>query len=323
MDNDFSKTKKQNITLKKLSSIFGGILVFLSLTYIANYLWAERTKLLDWQFSITSLLLIAGGVLLYATVNLALSSSWVLLLNCFGSKKVDVRALKSIYATSQIAKYIPGNVAHVAGRHAMGRQLGISHIVLMSAAVYEVLGLGAASLGLGLLGSAVMSTEWPLPIPPLMLSISFLFLLVVYFFGVLFYSTWGSKFNGGLSLQRLDYKKTTIILLRALAQYFLFFIVSGFILLGIAYGFVDAVPAESVGLILIAFAISWVIGFITPGAPSGIGVREAIIVYMLQAAITPSVALMVAVIFRITTVLGDVVFLSADYLHKKKVASLI
>jgi len=316
LDNDSRKAQKQQIIMKKLPSILGGTLVLLSLVYIANYLWLERAKLLDWEFSILSLAFIVIAVFVYAAINLLLSSSWALLLNFFGPHPIDPKILRSIYATSQVAKYIPGNVAHVIGRHAMGRQLGISHTVLVTAAVYEILGLSTASIGIAVVGASAVSTEWPFLFSPTILSISFVVLLVMYCLGFLYYPRLTNIFSKSVVLQKKDYKKTVIVTLQTLLRYFVFFMASGCILLSVSLSLIGSIPSELIGLLLITFAVSWVVGFITPGAPSGIGVREAIIVYMLQSTMPPAVALMTAVIFRITTVLGDVLFLAVNHIYK-------
>ena len=46
----------------------------------------------------------------------------------------------------------------------------------------------------------------------------------------------------------------------------------------------------------------------TPGAPAGIGVREAVIVVLLSPLVGGSVAALSALLYRLVTVSGDVVF---------------
>jgi len=315
VENTSSKTsgsdKKRGLTISKLSSVVGGILVILSLAYIGNFLWLERAKLLAWDFKASSLAFMVIGIFLYAAINLLLSSSWVILLKCFGLKVIDEPSLRSIYAVSQIAKYIPGNVAHIAGRHVMARELGPSHAVLVCSAIYEILGLCTAALAVGFIGVLVIGAEWPL-------AVALAIALSIYFLGLFFYPALVRKIGSELVFETLNYKNRFTALSQALVYYVIFFIAAGFVLLGIVLGFVGSISLPSIGLVLIAFSVSWIVGFITPGAPSGVGIREAIIVFMLQAPLTPAVAIVVAVVFRITTVLGDVLFLSADYYFKNR-----
>lgn len=67
-----------------------------------------------------------------------------------------------------------------------------------------------------------------------------------------------------------------------------------------------------------AYAASWIIGFVTPGSPGGIGVREALLILILQMYISESQAVTLALVFRIITTLGDILFFfSSSYLNVK------
>jgi len=313
-------SKNQNPALKNLSTVLGRVLVVLSLVYVANFIWIERAKLADWQLNSNSLIIFVVGVFLYAMNNFLLSSSWVMLLNFFGSGPINEAALRSVYATSQIAKYIPGNIAQFVGRHVMGRGLGVNHATLVLASIYEILGLCVTAIGVGVVGGFALGigVEWPFTVSLTFLLAGFICFILLYYLGPFFFPILLKKFDIGFEIQNFEYIKCTLLLSRILFRYFAFFVCAGTILLGIAFSFVKPPPTDHIGLLLIAFSVSWVAGFITPGAPSGIGVREAIIVYMLQAAITPSMALMVAMLFRVITILGDVLFLFIDHLYKKE-----
>jgi len=60
------------------------------------------------------------------------------------------------------------------------------------------------------------------------------------------------------------------------------------------------------------FAWSWIAGYITPGAPAGLGVREAVLVSALTPLYGASVAVGLTVSLRVVTTMGDgLVFLIA------------
>jgi len=52
-------------------------------------------------------------------------------------------------------------------------------------------------------------------------------------------------------------------------------------------------------------AVAWVAGFVVPGAPAGLGVREAVLVAGLGHLTSPGVALALPLLLRLVTVLGD------------------
>jgi uncharacterized membrane protein YbhN (UPF0104 family) len=54
-----------------------------------------------------------------------------------------------------------------------------------------------------------------------------------------------------------------------------------------------------------AFASSWILGFLAPGAPAGLGIREAILSAWLSGALPPAQVVMLVVALRIATSVGD------------------
>jgi glycosyltransferase 2 family protein len=97
-----------------------------------------------------------------------------------------------------------------------------------------------------------------------------------------------------------------------------FFTIAGFILFwttSIALGKWDAISLYTA---LFAFAISWLLGTITPGAPAGVGIRESIIILILSPYIGGPSSILVSLLMRIVTMLGDAAFfLVILYLEKK------
>ena len=80
------------------------------------------------------------------------------------------------------------------------------------------------------------------------------------------------------------------------------FVMLGSALAALAFIVADP-PLTIVPMAIGAFALSWVAGFLVPGAPAGLGVREGVLVALLS----PSVdrALPIVLGFRLATTLGD------------------
>ena len=66
-----------------------------------------------------------------------------------------------------------------------------------------------------------------------------------------------------------------------------------------------APPDTPWGRAVPAFALAWVAGFLTPGAPAGLGIREALLVAGTAPLYGPGTALSAALALRLVTVLGD------------------
>jgi uncharacterized membrane protein YbhN (UPF0104 family) len=75
-----------------------------------------------------------------------------------------------------------------------------------------------------------------------------------------------------------------------------------------AWVFVEAVSAGAVpafGFLLGAYALAWLVGFIVPFAPSGLGVREATFVALLAPTIGAAPATALGVGLRLANLAGD------------------
>jgi uncharacterized membrane protein YbhN (UPF0104 family) len=68
------------------------------------------------------------------------------------------------------------------------------------------------------------------------------------------------------------------------------------------------ISAEYWPALIALFAIAWTAGVITPGAPSGIGIREAVLVAGLSPVASPAGAVLIAGLLRLISVVGDVLF---------------
>jgi hypothetical protein len=177
----------------------------------------------------------------------------------------------------------------------MGRLAGVSHSHLAVAALYEIIGLVSAALmitligGRGALEQFTSITWWIYGLP---------FIIIGYLA-----TPWLLK-----RFRPDTPSASPLLMLRPLLYYVLFFLVSG-IALAVIGVYSDSFSQDSDYLIILsAFAIAWSVGFLTPGAPSGIGIREAILIILLSPSTGDANALMLALVFRLVTIAGDSIF---------------
>jgi len=85
---------------------------------------------------------------------------------------------------------------------------------------------------------------------------------------------------------------------------------------------VFAIPNADVLLLTGVFAAAWVIGFVSPGAPAGLGVRELVLILALTPLYGKEVSIGLAGIVRLLTTVGDGVFFLAglSLFHKQGMA---
>ena len=61
-------------------------------------------------------------------------------------------------------------------------------------------------------------------------------------------------------------------------------------------------------LIIGGYAFAWAVGFVVPGAPAGLGIREATLLTLLSSIFSSADLLLGILVFRMINTLGDMVF---------------
>jgi uncharacterized membrane protein YbhN (UPF0104 family) len=295
---------------KKSARILGAFLTVFAIGY-AVYLISKDAPRLKEDFSNLRFIgLIGAASFLYACLGPLLALAWMMLLRTFGPHRLPFRLVLRIYGTSQILKYVPTNVLHVVRRHVETRAAGADHLTLVWASFLEGLLLVCAAAGVTALFAA--------PLLDRVFQVASSGSLSVY-------AILSGAIAGGILLalvaRRLSKEfqnlkwRFLISAIEALVLYASFFLLNGFILsflaIGSGYGTLSHIPYIT-GLV----AAAWVAGFLTPGAPGGIGIREVILINGLQPLGYGTAGASIAVAYRIVTVLGDCGFAFGSSLAK-------
>lgn len=234
--------------------------------------------------------------IIYGAANLLLARSWWHLLQHY-SLPILQRASIRIFGISQLAKYVPGNIFHLAGRQALGMAAGLAPGVLAKATAWE----------LGLLAVAGAQFCWlALPLMmPLIPEFICLFLLI------------GSIAITGVTLKSIFGRQVACSFLWQI----LFLLVSGtvFTILLIVISGSEGLTVLHLLTIGGAYIIAWLAGLVTPGAPAGVGVREFILLFMLNGVVGEISLLMAVLLGRLVTVAGDLVFFLVAYAVPAKI----
>ena len=241
--------------------------------------------------------------------------AWWRLVSSLAPTSVPVRNAIVTYAVSQYGKYLPGNVAHYAIRHAWSRRAGLPHASLGLAAMLEAALLLLAALATTLLGDLTRLRV----ISMIDSRLAIVLLLVI--LGTLGTALAFARRQSFAERWHVPALPSASVLLSCLACYATFFAASAALLelLAFALGF----GFESFALLLAAGAASWAAGFIVIGAPGGLGVREAAFVALAGGALGESHALLLIGLFRIVTFLGDTLLFAAGALALRGADSAI
>ncbi|MGH8491036.1 MAG: hypothetical protein ACREXS_19760 [Gammaproteobacteria bacterium] len=283
---------------KLLVTIAGMLLATVACIYVAYTLFhtgaLEQVNLED----VGSRILILAPVYLFCTIILGVA--WHSLIAALDRPHIPVFDSVGIYALTQINKYIPSNVVHLIGRYAVARRYNVpSSVVLKSMAAEAAL----------ILCCALALAAMHIPASASLLSrLKDIGVLAVSFAGLATISLVAYAFLcRGLRLPAWLREKwqrlltgTTI----ATALYIIFYLLCGLIILGLIES-TDSPRQISLVVATANVALAWALGFAVPGVSAGVGVREGILILTLSPEIGESEATIVALSYRVVTLLGD------------------
>jgi hypothetical protein len=287
--------------------------------------WAGLTAY-DWHLNWG--LLVAGFALL-VTQELSFAFIWRSILARMGSK-LDIVSSQRIYLGAEFVRYIPGNVWHVITRVLWAEQRGVPKTIGFASMVVEL----ATKIVSAALVFAVSLLFWPdtriltsqLNIPhgvvvtvgAVLLPLLLLGLYPPVLRGLL---NFGLKKLGREPVQfTLSYRDMLLITL----SWSLSWVVAGtgFYLVVRSIVATPLAAPLALGLVLAIgiFALGWDIGFLSFVTPSGVGFREATLVFMLTASLlpvtgaNPALALVIAIVARLLATGAELVCIAAAYL---------
>jgi glycosyltransferase 2 family protein len=240
---------------------------------------------------------LVGFAVVYAVSLFLVAFVWVLLIPRAGVVPT-ARELVRVYGVSSIAKYLPGNVFHFAARQIVGARLGLSHAAMARATAIEALLSVAMALGVALavtIGSASEAVLRPgrsvATLLVLVLALVTVSLLLV-----------SRRLSVGI---RMEAVKARTVLFAGLCSA-AFFAISAIIAVATdTFLRPAAAPSAAIGA---AYLVAWTVGYVVPGAPGGLGVREATLLGLLASTTAAPGVLALALATRFITTLGDALF---------------
>ena len=246
-----------------------------------------------------------------------LAIAWHSLLEGFGVRR-SRRELFGILGITQFAKYVPGNVAQYIGRVGMSLARGLPPRPLAVTLILETLLVIAAAVVMGV-GTGALSDVGLRMVSHHGTQLALISILVVLAMaGLLMFRRVAPALLRRLAPRyapALDgvFLPEQARLAGAFLLYCCMYLTMGIGLILLAH---FLLPHESLDwwLLVSVFALAWVVGFVTPGAPGGLGVREGLMVLMLTPVFTAASSSVLVIALRIATTLGDVLVLAAGLL---------
>ena len=285
--------------------------------HFAREVWQRWPQISALAWSPRVLVCLLLSTLLTTATALLDAWSWAWLLRGLGVPATD-RAAAGVFAVSQFAKYI-GNVGQHIGRVALAHRRGWqTGRVVLSLFVENGFALGAGALVVGVSVTFGLSGGQLHARAPLVLG-----LLV------------GGWLAGTLVLRRLlkappkfvrsllavdePIELAPSLLGVYLGVHLVSYACLGFSLAISLWGVAGAFP-EAAWKVPAAATASWLIGYLLPGAPAGIGVREASLTVLLGDSVGADVIIAAALIWRVSALLADVIVLGVGFLLSREPA---
>lgn len=228
--------------------------------------------------------IVAGLVVVYGAALFLLGLAWHALLIALGAQPHSLAHSVRSHTTAQLAKYVPGNVFHLVGRHMLQRSRGgDDHRRLAMATVVETLMLILSAAWVAALCLALGSEG---TVRRLCIAAATALLAV----------------TGLAAMPARSRGLRASSLLAAFAAMLAFFAVMAGVLmmLGSILGLGFSLSLAGGGV------AAWIAGFVTPGAPGGLGIRETVMV-IVGAGASADKLLVLGVLLRVVTFGGDVV----------------
>ena len=279
----------------------GSLLMVLALVMIARRLYKYRAALIS-AITVSSVLAGVLFMLLQAAYILFNSALYNRLIRVITGKALPQEVVSHLYTKSNLYKYLPGNVMHLIGRNQIAAYCQVPHGDIAFCTVLElaITCLGPAIVSIIFswkmvitwLGAHPGTIKWICILAAIALACCAAILVFLKKKGS--FAKWFSRVRGALPL--MGGMVICYALWNALMG-------AAFLLLlkTISPELAWTAHLEIIGI----FSFSWLIGFITPGAPGGLGIREAILMFFLDGIASADAVTSAAMINRIASIFGD------------------
>lgn len=289
-----NKEKIKNIVyfIGKSLGILGLLFVLYKLSQ--DYTWSSFTG----QFVL--LLPIMPLLILFNFTSLLIGIyGWHQMLLHYATRAFPYIASYYYFSKTEIAKYLPGNIFHLVGRQALASRIGVKQTQMAKISLFQALFLLTSTLLVSTI-FAFFSHHTP-PLILLLMGVSSIasFIVLIYLYPSFSFKTKFSlnmQFAVSIAFQGL--MLGTIVLYQS-----------------------DTHSLELFFQCVSIYTISWLIGFVTPGASGGLGIREGVFIAIatyLHIDIAEEIIIFSVLLVRLINICVDVImYLSAMTLEKK------
>ena len=306
----------------KVFKYIGNILMILSLAFI---IYKLATMDIDYHIlldprTLVWLVILSG---LYALHIALLPISWKNIIYMITGKNLPLISVQKTFCKANLMKYIPGNIFQYVGRNEIAIEYDLSH---KKVALTTVLDIGANVLGVLIISLVGYMSGWQSWLDnnrqnvSLIIKIALIVLAVFVILGILLRKhliRFWKKICSYFTIRNFK------IYLKCVLIYMFFAVYTGLIYVVILQQILNMpISYRDFPILVGAYLLSWLLGFLMPGAPGGIGIREAALTLFLAGRYDIDGVLLGIIIYRLINTIGDFVGffgVSVIYHYKRKI----
>lgn len=296
---------------KKIALYIGKILMVLSIIFIAHKLYQynlDLDRLADWKIWIGIVLLVmlhGANIFIFAT------SCYTIAVNLYSQKKISLPKVMRVYCKSSLYKYIPSNIMHFVGRNQLAIDENVPHSDIILATITEIACLIMAAVIITLLCGINQFKLYAqtMGADPFKKALPVICICIISFLAAAaLLISFRHKLRGYISRYQAAFtcggaKKIVKILMLCVVRLTINAVIFMLCLNLLSHG----LPANMYMQVVSLFIVSWVIGFLMPGAPGGLGIREAVMCFFLSGIIGQENILYATLVYRVICILGDII----------------
>ncbi len=273
------RLSKGGSPLKLVGRVLSVVTLIYVFYFIASLISTEEVK------GISIYLIVLMIVFVFFSSGLIFMNAYVfkIILSKLCQVNIPYRVVSEMYVVSNIYKYLPGNIMHYVSRNILASKYDVSQKSIFQATVYEIL-LIVMTWILFIVSAYTVRQGYSVVGIVILIAVAYLFM------------------KKGLSKIFL----LSFVLITAYNSVFVA-LFAGYMKEPFSIELVDVALVQS---------ISWLAGFLTPGAPGGVGIKEFVLIQTSPVKWIEGLAI-VAVIHRVVIVLTDVLSYCVYVLWKK------
>jgi hypothetical protein len=285
----------------------GGLVAVVAIGFFVQRLVVNASTMPHVAWSPASVGVSVASVLLALTAILLTGVVWHVLLNDQQVRHPFAK-VQALFLVSQFGKYFPGNIGQFVGRVVLARDIGIPVPITLATMLTETLwsigtalGISALSLFLFLGGHLSTLPRW---FDGAGLLVCFAAAIAAPWAGVTLLKRIFPGLVGRLFAGSELRPPGMAAALRVSTLYVCCYGCMGLILRMQAQVYFGA-PAAPLLEVSGFFALAWLAGYLLPGAPAGIGVRESVLLVLFSPLYGESAAIALGITLRLTTTAAD------------------